>query len=81
MCYFNSLIITEKKFIELQKIEKQIDEAFLPLVNGFEFGNFPIIKPEIRENKFVDWNVANAEWGLALFYVQNRTHHKYLNPE
>jgi putative SOS response-associated peptidase YedK len=72
MCYFNSLIITEKKFIELQKIEKQIDEAFFPVVNGFEFGNFPIIKPEIRENKFVDWNVATAEWGLIPYYVSNR---------
>lgn len=72
MCYFNSLVITEKKYIELQKIEKQIDEAFLPVVNGFEFGDFPIIKPEIRENKLVDWNVVNAEWGLAPFYVQNR---------
>ncbi len=73
MCFFNSLMISEKKYLELLKIEKEINEAFLPVVSGFEFGNWPIIKPDIRENTVVDWNVTNAEWGLAPFYVQNRT--------
>lgn len=62
MCYYNGIKVSKLEYIELMQLEKDIKKYILkdkPLVNGFEYGDYPIIKP-VNEGR--DFEICFAHW-------------------
>lgn len=57
MCYYNSVKISGAEFIQLRGIEKELKEFQLskPMGSGFDYPNWPIIRPLAGCN---DWEVV-----------------------
>lgn len=61
MCYFNSLQIPEAEKIRLLHLEKELKgfNKDIPLQSGFDFSEWPIIKPLAGKK---DFEIINAHW-------------------
>lgn len=72
MCYYNGIKVSKLEYIELMRMEKDI-KAFIAsdmtLVNGFDYGNYPIIKP-LDGGK--DFEIKLAHWEFIPYFVKKK---------
>ena len=62
MCYYNGIKVTKLEYIELMQMEKDIKKFItsdMTLVNGFNYGDYPIIKPLDGAK---DFEIKLAHW-------------------
>lgn len=63
MCYYNGIKVPRDEYIRLMNIEKGVRELMKmlakPLQSGFEYTNYPIIKPI---NGGCDFEIVEAHW-------------------
>lgn len=63
MCYYNGIKVTRDEYIRLVNLEKEIkvlaELLAKPLVSGFEYTNYPILKPI---NGGSDFEIVQAHW-------------------
>ncbi len=63
MCYYNGVKVPRDEYIRLMNLEKEIKAIAAmfakPLQSGFEYSNFPIIKPI---DGGCDFEIVNAHW-------------------
>lgn len=70
MCYYNGIKIPMQEFIKLKEFEKAISNHELlnrELVNGFDYGLYPVLKK--IEGKY-DFEISSMEWGFIPSYIQ-----------
>jgi len=63
MCYYNGKKVSYEEWVRLKNLEKQIkalQEGSKMVHKGFDYEDWPIIKPIGK----YDWEVVNAEWGF-----------------
>lgn len=71
MCYYNGIKIPLDSIIRLKDFEKKItvnDLFSLSVVNGFDYGQYPVLK-KTNEN---DFEITWMEWGFLPPYVFTR---------
>jgi putative SOS response-associated peptidase YedK len=70
MCYYNSINIQKGKLIKLAKVEKELKNLNLikGVASGFEYGNWPILKPT-QSGK--DFEIELAHWELIPSWINN----------
>ena len=72
MCYYNGIKVPREEFIRLMVLEKEIKaimaELSRPLQSGFEYKNWPILKP-IKGGK--DFEIVFAHWELIPYWLNN----------
>jgi len=68
MCYYNGVKVTSAQYIEFKAKEKKIEALDIELQNGFDYSDFPIIKP----NKSVDWDVEMALWSFVPSWIRTK---------
>lgn len=71
MCYFNGIRIPKEDKIRLKDFEKTIANHDLfnqPVVNGFEYGQYPVLKKK-DDN---DFEITGMEWGFLPSYFHTR---------
>lgn len=66
MCYINGVRVTLSEYIEYKQQQKELKELqkamlFQPARKGFDYSEWPIIKP-IYDGK--DWELVAMEWGF-----------------
>lgn len=63
MCYYNGIRVSKADFIRLKGIEKELKGLRLnrPVGNGFDYQDWPIIKPTIDRKNF---EIIEAHWEL-----------------
>ena len=66
MCYYNSISITKGSKVTINGLTKDLPPINRPLQSGFEYGNWPIIKP--NEN---DFTFELAHWELIAPWVNS----------
>lgn len=66
MCYYNSIYIPKGSKVTVIGITKELAEIDRPLQSGFEYGNWPIIKPTA-----LDFTFELAHWELIAPWVNN----------
>ena len=66
MCYYNSIKIKKGTKISLNGITKELPPIERPLQSGFEYGDWPIIKPNGDE-----YTVKLAHWELIAPWVNS----------
>jgi putative SOS response-associated peptidase YedK len=84
MCNYNGMKVSKVELIRLREIEKELREISMPFVNGYDFQQWPVVKPTAEG---CDWEIVNMEWGFRPWFwhtaedvVRNRQHGKaYLN--
>jgi putative SOS response-associated peptidase YedK len=61
MCYYNGCRVTRAEFIRLKNIEKELRGLKLvrPVQNGFDYRDWPIIKPSFDRKSF---DIEQAHW-------------------
>lgn len=61
MCYYNGCKVTRAEYIRLMAIEKELKNLKLnrPAQNGFDYKDWPIIKPIYGKH---DFEIVNAHW-------------------
>lgn len=72
MCYYNSVKLVNEAFIRLANLVKPVAEFdFLvkPLVTGFDYAPYPVLKPK---KGVEDVEVLQMEWGFIPSYIKNR---------
>lgn len=72
MCYYNGVKIPLQEFIKLKDFEKAIEERDLvnrDIVNGFDYGNYPVLKRIEGKN---DFELSSMEWGFLPPYIFTR---------
>lgn len=72
MCYYNGINIPYREFIKLKDFEKAIKDHELfnrVLVNGFDYGRYPVLKKKDNEE---DFEITEMEWGFLPTYVNTR---------
>ena len=70
MCYYNGVKVTKEEYIRLKSIEKAIakyDFLQRDLINGFDYGNIPVLKRVPRQE---DFDIVEMEWGFLPHYVK-----------
>lgn len=71
MCYYNGIKVSKGDLIKLLELEKEINEmisAYVPLQSGFDFKNWPILKPINGGN---DIELEMAHWELIAPWVSS----------
>jgi len=71
MCYINGINVSLAEFIRYKQHEKALKEVLLtdrPAHKGFNYGDWPIIKPS-ADGK--DWDIVSMEWGFLPSYLKN----------
>lgn len=70
MCYYNGCKVTRAEFIRLKAIEKEIKNLRLskPAQSGFEYSDWPIIKPVAGKT---DFEIVNAHWEYIPAFIHN----------
>lgn len=71
MCYYNGIKIPLDQTIRLKDFEKIIsshDLFNLPVVNGFDYGQYPVLKKTSEH----DFEIAFMEWGFLPPYIFTR---------
>lgn len=71
MCYINGLKVSLTEFIRYKGNEKALRELPLidmPAVKGFNYGNWPVIKPSADGR---DWDIVQMEWGFLPAYLKD----------
>ena len=70
MCYYNSINLPKGKLIKLAKVEKELKNFHLVkgVASGFEYGNWPILKPT-QGGK--DFEVELAHWELIPSWIND----------
>lgn len=66
MCYYNSIKIKKGTEVTLNTVTKELPEIVRPLQSGFEYANWPIIKP-----RGDDFSLELAHWELIAPWVKN----------
>lgn len=64
MCVINGVIVSKSEYIRIRQIAKQL-QAMVPKLTirkGYDYGDWPIIKPIMGEPK--DIEIAMARWGF-----------------
>jgi putative SOS response-associated peptidase YedK len=74
MCYINGVRVSLKEFIEYKQRQKELKQLNIALLDrpahkGFDYGDWPVIKPEMDG---MDWNVVSMEWGFLPGYLKNQ---------
>lgn len=72
MCYYNGVNIPYREFIKLKEFEKAIKDRDLfnkILVNGFDYGGYPVLKKKENES---DFEIVEMEWGFLPSYINTR---------
>ncbi len=69
MCYINGVKVTLEEFIEFKQRQKLLKAIDKELQNGFDYSDFPIVKPNLKEN---DWDIELAHWEFIPSWIQNR---------
>lgn len=67
MCYYNSINIPKEKSLELKGKRKKLPGFNSLIQNGFDFGNFLIIKSTPD-----DWEMAMAHWELIAPWINSK---------
>lgn len=70
MCYYNGIKVTKLEYIELMQMEKDIKKFItsdMTLVNGFNYGDYPIIKPLDGAK---DFEIKLAHWEFLPEFVK-----------
>ena len=72
MCNYMGFKVTKEQNIRLKKLEKDYgaDIAYKVLQNGFEYGNWGIVKSNAAKN---DIEIVNAHWEFIPPWIQNTT--------
>lgn len=68
MCYYNGVKVTLAEYIELTTRDKKIESLNRELQSGFDYSDFPIIKP----NKSGEWNVEMALWSFVPSWIRTK---------
>lgn len=55
----------------MKQLEKELKlyDLVLPITNGFDYGEVPVIKPT---DDYCDWDIVKMEWGFIPSYLRNR---------
>lgn len=72
MCYYNGIKIPLQEFIRLKDFEKAIQDRDLmnqELVNGFDYGNYPVLRKLGGQH---DFEISAMEWGFLPPYIFTR---------
>ncbi len=71
MCYINGLKVSLTEYINFKGIAKALKElpiSDMPAVKGFNYSNWPVIKPAANGK---DWDIVNMEWGFLPSYLKD----------
>ena len=70
MCYYNGIRVSKEEYIRLLHLEKELKEINLQkdLAGGFEYGNWPILKPNADGTDFV---LEMAHWELIPYWIKD----------
>jgi putative SOS response-associated peptidase YedK len=70
MCYYNGIRVSKEEYIRLLHLEKELKEINLvrDLASGFEYGNWPILKPNADGTDFV---LEMAHWELIPYWIKD----------
>lgn len=73
MCYYMGFKTSRDGMIRAKQIEKEfgVDEALKfvrGIVSGFEYGNWPVLKPKVGEE---DFEISMMHWELIPFWVKD----------
>lgn len=68
MCYYNGIRVTRKMLLELLDREKIIEAMNRPMQSGFDYRDWPIIKPDVPG---VDWDIVHAHWEYIPAFIKN----------
>lgn len=72
MCYYNGVKVTHKDFLRLTVLESKVEQWMSlnrPIVNGFDYGTYPILMPT---NNGKVLNLQEAHWELIPPMVASR---------
>jgi putative SOS response-associated peptidase YedK len=71
MCNYNGIRVSREEYIRLKDFERELSYLNLnrPFQSGFEYRDWPIIKPNINN---CAWDFATAEWGFLPSFVPTR---------
>ena len=72
MCYYNGIKLERVKFIRLLDIVKPLEDQIFTnklLLNGFDYGNSPVLKKTDTGN---DFDIVEMEWGFLPPYIKTR---------
>lgn len=72
MCYYNGIRVSKAEYIRLKEIEKELKHlnSLRPLANGFDYSDWPIIKPA-QNGQYI--TVQDAHWEFIPAWVKNGT--------
>jgi putative SOS response-associated peptidase YedK len=65
MCYYNSISISKGTKVSLNGITKELPPIDRPLQSGFDYGDWPIIKPNGE-----DYDIELAHWELIAPWIK-----------
>lgn len=68
MCYYNGVRVSRAEYIRLKQLEKELRLFNKPLQSGFDYSDWPIIKP-LANN---DWEITNAHWELVPYWIKSK---------
>lgn len=72
MCYYNGVKLQRSEYIRLKQLEKLVSKFdFLvnPMVSGFDYGLYPLLK---RRDGEEDFDIVRMEWGFIPPYWKTR---------
>jgi putative SOS response-associated peptidase YedK len=59
MCYYNGMRVTKMQYIKLLNLEKELKAISRPVQSGFDYRDWPVIKPI---NGSTDFEIKNMHW-------------------
>ena len=59
MCYYNGMKVSRAQLIRLLNMEKELEEMVRPVQSGFDYMDWPIIKPIFGSK---DFEIKKAHW-------------------
>ena len=67
MCYYNSIQLTKKKMLELNKHKKEIAPIIKTVQSGFSYDSWPIIVADSSEG----WKAELAHWEFIPWWIND----------
>ncbi len=64
MCFYKGVRVTRAQLIDLLNKEKLFKALELKLIAGYDYSEWPIIKPD-----GIDWDIVQMQWGFAPPFV------------